>query len=566
MNIRVNTLLTTRAGLPGFAGLMVRQVAWQSQSRKPLCLLMGATVLQAEGEVDTGSIEVLNSAGNAVADWLKVRLPEKGTLAYDPALHTFQQITQLEKQLSGRHASVIPATPNPVDMLWDDQPVPPCEPVFIHPVDYAGQPHTEKCEQIASVIREQNLDACLLTQPDSICWLLNIRGSDIPYNPLPLCYALLHKNAQVTLFISPEKISGELREYFGEMVAIVPMEELEPYLRAHMERAVRIGYDTARSPVLLHQWLNAAGLQSIPMENPCLLPKACKNTVEIEGMREAHRMDGVAVTRFLSWFDLLEEHETISELDVVTRLEDIRQLQPDYKGPGFATIAGAGPHGAIVHYRADERSNRMIERGDILLLDSGGQYPQGTTDITRTIARGGEASATFKEHFTRVLKGHIALAQAQFPAGTGGSQLDILARKPLWEAGLDYEHGTGHGVGSYLCVHEGPQRISKRGGDVALKPGMILSNEPGYYRSGEYGIRIENLVLVVDRGREESGDYLGFSTLTLAPIDTGLLRKDWLTDSERSWLNTYHQKVADSLSPLLDTHERQWLAEAVQAV
>jgi Xaa-Pro aminopeptidase len=301
-----------------------------------------------------------------------------------------------------------------------------------------------------------------------------------------------------------------------------------------------------------------------PCTNPLLLAKAQKNSVEIEGMRRAHLLDGVAVTRFLCWLDTLEG--TVDELQIAERLESFRRAHEEYRGASFATIAGSGAHGAIVHYRADAASTRALEEGEVLLLDSGGQYLCGTTDITRTLVRGGQAGAEFRDRFTRVLKGHIALVQAQFPAGTHGTQLDVLARQPLWDAGLDYDHGTGHGVGAYLCVHEGPQRISKRGGDVPLVPGMILSNEPGYYREGEYGIRIENLVLVVEREKIEGRLFLGFSTLTLAPIDVRLLEPKLLTASDRAWLNHYHGRVMEALSPHLDGFEREWLAAYCRAV
>ena len=377
----------------------------------------------------------------------------------------------------------------------------------------------------------------LITQPDAICWLLNIRGADVPFNPLPLCYAICYKDKTVDLIIDAQKVADNI---LPETVRVVD----EANIAHHINQLTcdTIGYDEKTTPIWFVQQCQKAGLRTEKTVNPIILAKAVKNKVEIENMRRAHQVDGQALSMFLQWFDALPDDAFITELDVIAKLEAFRREHPDYVQPSFATIAGAAEHGAIVHYRADEKSNRPINIGDALLIDSGGQYPYGTTDVTRTICRGAP-NDMFKRHYTLVLKGHIALACAQFPKGTTGSQLDILARQFLWGEGLDYKHGTGHGVGHYLCVHEGPQGISTRANHIALQPGMILSNEPGYYKEGEYGIRIESLILVIEQGESDGQIFYAFETLTKTPIDTRLIDDALLTLAEKTWLENYHQSI-----------------------
>ncbi len=524
----------------------------------------GRYTLQAAREVDGQLYEIHNSASMSPARWLASQLQPGQSVGYDPMLYTPLQREQLGEVLEAVDISLKPLTSNPINEIWQNQTGMPMEKLSVHALEHAGQTHEEKRRIIAKKLEDIRAEVLLITQPDALCWLLNIRGQDIPYNPLPLCYGVLYADARVALFIDAAKLDAQVREHLGEEVLIAPFESFDEALQELGEQRVRVALDAKWCPVHFLDVLEAAGGAVQLVDNPIIPAKAIKNSVEMEGMREAHIIDGVAVTRFLCWFDTLEE--SVTELQVAERLERFRQMHPDYRGPSFATIAGSGPHGAIVHYRATEETSRTIANGEVLLLDSGGQYPYGTTDITRTVLCGGQASEEFKDRFTRVLKGHIALAQAQFPEGTGGGQLDVLARQPLWDAGLDYEHGTGHGVGCYLCVHEGPQRISKRGGDVALAPGMILSNEPGYYKTDAYGIRIENLVLVVERERVEGKRFLGFSTLTLVPIDTRLIEPKLLGGHERAWLNHYHSRVLEALSPHLDSFEREWLAQRCAAI
>lgn len=545
--------VTWLTGFDGSAGSMAL-----TQDKAAL-FVDGRYTLQAAQEVNAALYEVFNSADSSPAGWLSQQLAAGEGVGYDPMLHTPLQREQMQDTLDGKRIALVPLLPNPLDALWQERPPVPSGALEVHPLEYAGKPHEAKRQELAQRLAVRRMDAFLITQPDALCWLLNIRGADVPYNPLPLCYGLLFADAHVELFTQAAQVDAALQAHWGEEVDAYPISALEERLGVLGAQQASVGLDPKWCPARFLDVLEDAGAAVLLADNPVLLPKAIKNAVEIEGIRRAHVLDGVAVARFLCWFD---EHEgEVSELQVAERLERCRSLSHDYRGPSFATIAGSGAHGAIVHYRADESSSRNIRHGDVLLLDSGGQYPFGTTDITRTVMRGGTPAESFKDRFTRVLKGHIALAQAQFPDGTAGGQLDMLARQPLWDAGLDYDHGTGHGVGCYLCVHEGPQRISKRGGDVALAPGMILSNEPGYYKTGEYGIRIENLVLVVEREQVEGKRFLGFNTLTLAPIDTRLIERKLLLDHERAWLNHYHQRVLEALSPLLDGHERAWLAE-----
>jgi Xaa-Pro aminopeptidase len=380
-------------------------------------------------------------------------------------------------------------------------------------------------------------EAMLVSEPDALCWLLNIRGADIPYNPLPLCYGLVRKDETVTLFIAPERVPESCRH---ESLELVSPEAMESTLKAlaKEEAITAVQLDPAHTPLWFVQTLEAANVSVRQCVNPVTRLKAIKNDTE-EGMRRAHIVDGQAVQEWWRWFDSLPARETVTELEVIDQLESCRAVHPDYLGASFPTIAGSGEHGAIVHYRATETSNRTIHPGEPLLLDSGGQYPYGTTDITRTVCRGTPPPG-FIRAFTLVLKGHIALATAVFPHGTTGHQLDILARQYLWADGKDYQHGTGHGVGCYLCVHEGPQSISPRHTPVILEPGMVLSNEPGYYREGEYGIRIESLVLVVEKQQVGTTRFYGFETLTRVPIDERLVDVSLLTHTEREWLEWYN--------------------------
>ena len=494
----------------------------------------GRYVLQAQQEVI--GYELYNSSELSPEKWLAQNADADVIIGYDPKLHTLQQITRYKK------SSPLPwqaLTLNPVDALWQNRPDAPATPVGIHPLHYAGESSPSKRRRIADKLIQYGADIAVLTAPDSICWLLNIRGNDIPYTPFILCYALVHASGNVTVYIEKARLSAEVKAHLGDEIVISSPTVLEKDLQALATKKVL--YDSAHSPVWFYHALVNNDAEIIEAEDPCQLPKAIKNAVEIVGMREAHKRDGVAVTQFLHWLDeAVANEEMLTEISVAEKLESFRKVSPLYLEPSFATICGSGSNGAIVHYHASLQSNKTIELNSLLLVDSGGQYHDGTTDITRTLAIG-EPSTMMKHHFTLVLKGHIALATAIFPEGTTGSQLDCLARHFLWQEGLDYDHGTGHGVGSYLSVHEGPQRISKRAGDAVLRVGMVLSNEPGYYKAGAYGIRIENLVVVKEVMVSYGKQYLGFETITRAPIDTRLVDESIMTQAELDWLKRYNE-------------------------
>ncbi len=522
----------------------------------------GRYTLQVREEVDPRLFEARHLGREPPAKWLARHLQPGQRLGYDPYLVTKAERERIERVCRRRGADLVAVRRNPVDVVWTDRPPPPVGRVAPHELVHAGRASREKRRDIGRAVAELDAEWLVLTATDAICWLLNLRGSDIPFNPVILSFALLHRDGRCRWFVDARKLPPDLR--LDEEVAVEPYESFG----AALDALARGGEAVVADPRLVRAGfldrLTAGGRPPLEEEDPVLLAKARKNPVEMEGARRAHRRDGAAVVRVLKWLDEIPLDGSVTELDVVRRLEAERSRDPLYRGPSFETIAGHGPNGAIVHYRVTADRARPLTGGTLLLVDSGGHYPDGTTDITRTVALGRPARAMC-EHFTRVLKGHIALATVRFPEGTGGVQLDSLARLPLWAAGLDYDHGTGHGVGSYLCVHEGPQRIAKTGSAVALEPGMILSDEPGCYRVGAYGIRIENLLLV--RPCEEASEggerpLLEFETLTLAPIDRRLILPELLTAGERAWLDAYHLRVRESLSPALDAEHRAWLEAA----
>ena len=517
----------------------------------------GRYTIQAAQETDVALYEQHNSGDLRPEAWLAEQLSSKAVIGYDPWLFTASDLKRFEAAVKAKQIALKPLAVNPVDALWADRPADPATAPFEQGIEYAGRSWQEKRDALCKELKEQQRDAALLTLPDGINWLLNIRGDDIPFNPLVLCYALLHADGHIEVFATARDWSKA--PHLGEEVERLPLELLPESLRALKGKKVQL--DPSASAVWFAQFLQEIGEEIIEASDPCLLPKACKHEVEQQGTRQAHIRDGVAIAKFLHWLDVQAE-KGLSEIEADEILLQFREEGELFRGPSFPSITGSGPHGAIVHYRVSEQSNRQWQKGEIFLIDSGGQYRDGTTDITRTVIYG-QPTEEMRDRFTRVLKGHIAIAMAQFPEGTNGEQLDTLARHALWQAGLDYDHGTGHGVGSYLCVHEGPQRISKRGGGQQLKPGMILSNEPGYYKSGEYGIRIENLVLVVEKGQAESGKrLLGFDNLTMAPIDKRLIDVSMLAAEEIDWLNDYHQQVWKALEGQVSGEVRGWLQEA----
>lgn len=522
----------------------------------------GRYTVQLEREVDPELFERHNTAETAPARWLEQHLRPGQRLGFDPFLLRREEHERLRKVAQARGATLVMLEPNPIDRIWAERPAPPTARAFAHPERFAGKSSAEKRQEIAEELRCKGADHLLVTAADSVAWLLNIRGRDIPYNPLCLSYALLDADGRCRWLVDPRKVGPELR--LDNAVEIEPVERLLPALDELGMAGCAVLVDPAEVHLGFLDRLERAGARLIEADNPIRLAKAIKNSVEIEGAVAAQRRDGAAMVRFLAWLDREGLAAGTHELAAADRLELERAKDPLYEGAAFPTISAVGPNAALPHYRSTPETNRRLEPGTVYLVDSGGQYRDATTDITRTVALG-EVPHPIKERFTLVFKGHIAIAEAVFPVGTTGSQLDCLARLALWRRGLDFDHGVGHGVGSYLCVHEGPQRISKAGGGAKLAAGMIVSNEPGYYAPGSYGIRTENLVLVESRGRPADGDreLLGFRTLTLCPIDRRLVVPALLSPEERWWLDTYHARVLEELSPLLDDPaDRAWLERA----
>ena len=523
----------------------------------------GRYTLQVRDQVDGESFEFRHITDEPPADWIVSALKPGGTLGYDPWLHTEEAARRLAEACEKAGATLAPTNGNPLDTVWVDRPPPPTEPAMPHDIEYAGVASAEKRAEIAKALAKHPVDAVVLTLPESIAWLLNIRGGDVPRTPLPLCFAIVRKDGTVSLFIDSAKVDDKLRAHLGSGVTIGAPDALGDAIDALGEVEAQVLADPSTAADWIFKRLADAGATIVRGADPCLMPKALKNPVELEGARQAHIRDGAALTRFLAWIAREAEGGGISELAAAEKLEALRRESNLLRDLSFDTISGAGPNGAIVHYRVSETSNRTLGPGELYLVDSGAQYPDGTTDVTRTVAVG-QPTAEMRDRFTRVLKGHIALATVKFPKGTSGSQLDAIARRPLWEAGLDFDHGTGHGVGSYLSVHEGPQRISKLPNTVGLSPGMICSNEPGYYKTDAFGIRIENLVAVRVEEAIEGGEreIYSFETLTLAPIDRALVDTALLSADELAWFDAYHARVRTTLTPLVDAETAKWLAEA----
>ncbi len=496
----------------------------------------GRYTLQAAAQVDTSLFEIHHLIDEPPARWIAAALKPGAVLAYDPWLHTPHEVERFRAAAEKAGAALRALPDNPLDRVWPGRPAPPIAPVVPHLERFAGESAQSKRTRIGRALQEDGVAAVVLTMPESIAWLLNIRGGDVPHTPLPLSFAVLRRDGAVALFIDRRKLVRGIERHFGNAVTVSPPEALGPALDELAAEGGRIQADPASAASWVFDRLEAAGAKIHRAADPCLLPKACKNPVECDGTRAAHRRDGAALTRFLAWLAREAPRGGLSEIAASDRLEALRRENEYFRDLSFPTISGAGSNGAIVHYRATPESEKRLEPGSLYLLDSGAQYLDGTTDVTRTIAIG-EPSQEMRDRFTRVLKGHIALALARFPKGTTGTQLDAFARHALWQKGLDYDHGTGHGVGSYLGVHEGPQRISKAPNGQALLPGMIVSNEPGYYKTGAYGIRIENLVLVQPADGSAEREMLGFETLTLAPIDRNLIDPSLLDEDEIAWLD-----------------------------
>ncbi|RAK51266.1 aminopeptidase P family protein [Phenylobacterium deserti] len=547
----------------GFTGSAGAAVIFQD---KAAIFVDGRYTLQVRDQVDQGLFEIRDLVEGGVTAYLETAARTGQTIGYDPRLHSPDALERLKVAAARAGAQLKPVTPNPLDEAWGmARPSQPTAPVVPHPLQYAGEESSAKRARIGQALGASGADAAVLTAPSSIAWLFNIRGGDVIRSPLPLGQAILNADGSARLFLDPVKVTPDLPAWLGNEVRLETPEDLPAALKDLASK--RVVVDPGQSSAWYFEALADAGALVVRSEDPCALPRACKNAVEIAGARTAHARDGAAVTRFLHWLATEAQTSLPDEIEVVSKLESFREATGALKDLSFDTIAGAGSNGAIVHYRPTERLNKRTQAGSLLLVDSGAQYLDGTTDITRTVAIG-EPTQEMRERFTLVLKGNLALARVRFPAGTTGSALDALARIALWERGLDFDHGTGHGVGSYLGVHEGPQRISKAPNMVALRPGMIVSNEPGYYKEGAYGIRIENLQFVTAPEPVAGGErpMLGFETLTLAPIDRRLIDRELLTPEERRQLDAYHARVLEVVGPQVEPDIRAWLVEATAPI
>lgn len=550
-----NERLMWVSGFTGSAGAAI------IGSRSATMFVDGRYTLQVRQQVDEALFAFTKLEGGGMAKWLRDNVTAGQVVGFDPRLHSPTGLARIRDAVSLAGGITRSLEQNPIDAAWDNRPAAPLTQVTIQTEDLAGKSHAEKRAEIGKSISDNGADAALITAPASIAWLLNIRGSDVQCTPLPLSTAIIDKAGHVQLFIAPEKLSDPVRAHFGNGVSVQAEDALNDGLCALAGQTVIADPNTASA------WhvdaLKAAGAKVKSTSDPIALPKAKKNAIEIKGTEAAHIRDGAALVRFLHWLDTDAQSGNVDEIEAATQLERCRRVDTSIRDLSFESISGAGSNGAVVHYRVNTGTVQKLERGSLFLIDSGGQYPDGTTDVTRTVPIG-DPTQEMRERFTLVLKGHIALATVRFPVGTTGSNLDALARYPLWQAGLDYDHGTGHGVGVFLGVHEGPQRISKAPNKVALEPGMIVSNEPGYYKAGEYGIRIENLQYVTATHSIDGGerDMLGFTNLTLAPIHRDLIVTEMLTATERAYMDAYHASVMKHVGPLVEGDVKEWLQGA----
>ena len=551
-----NDRLAWATGFTGSAGAAV------ILKDKAAVFVDGRYTLQVRDQVDEAMFEIRDLVDGGVPAYLEAATAKGQAIGYDPRLHSPDALAHLRAAAAKAGAELRAVTLNPLDTAWGQaRPAQPAAPVVPHPITYAGETSISKRHRIGETLAARGAQAAVITAPASLAWLFNVRGGDVIRSPLPLGQAILNADGSARIFLDPAKITSDLPAWLGNEVRLEAPADLLQALADLRGKAVLV--DPGQSSAWYFEALGDAGANVVRGDDPCVLPRACKNAVEIEGTKRAHARDGAALTRFLHWVATEGQINPPDEIEAVTKLEGFRQESGLLKDLSFDTIAGAAANGAIVHYRPTERLNKRTEMGSLLLVDSGAQYLDGTTDVTRTVAIG-EPTREMCERFTLVLKGHLALARVRFPVGTTGSALDVLARMALWAHGLDYDHGTGHGVGSYLGVHEGPHRIAKAPNSVALRPGMIVSNEPGYYKEGAYGIRIETLQFVTEPAMIEGGDrpMLGFETLTLAPIDRRLVVKAMMTPEEIAQLSAYHARVLAIVGPQVPAEVAAWLKEA----
>lgn len=541
-------------GFSGSAGLAV------VLPEKAAVFTDGRYLLQLAMQTDGDLWQRRDITDEAPPSWVSANAAAGAKIGYDPMLISEEGLALF----ADAGLDMVAVHFNPIDAMWADRPPPPLTPALPYQLEHAGRGAEEKREQIAQLLREAKQDAAVISDPASIAWLLNIRGGDVPFTPFALGFALVHADGSTELFMDPAKLPEATCAWLGNTVSVAGREGLAPALASLSTKRVRV--DAAGTPVWFAQMLRKAGAVVMAGRDPCLLPKACKNEIEQQGARDAHQRDAVAICRFLHFLAETGARGTETEMSAAARLLAFREQVTGFRGESFPAISGAGEHGAIIHYRVTEDSDRPIKPNEVYLIDSGGQYFNGTTDITRTIWTGpGDPPQVLREHFTLVMKGHIAIATVVFPRGVGGAHLDAFARRALWQVGLDYDHGTGHGVGSYLSVHEGPVSLSRRAPPVPIEAGMILSNEPGYYLPGAYGIRLENLLLVQNAELQSTSmTFLRFETLTLAPFDRRLIDLTLLDASELAWLNAYHARVLNKVGPRLEVGVRDWLAAACE--
>jgi Xaa-Pro aminopeptidase len=549
------------AWLTGFTGSAGAAIVLMERA---VLFVDGRYTLQAPEQVDTSLFTIEHLVETPPDKWIETNLTSSDRLAYDPWLHTVESAERLGKACAVVGATLVAVEPDLIDAVWLDRPAPPLGPVTLHDLCFAGEAAEAKLARIQAEVAKLRADALVVSDPHAVAWGFNIRGADVAHTPLPLAFAVIPREGRPSLFVDGRKLSNDVRSRLEALADVREPADFERALGALGQEKKTVRLDQATAADAISRLIASHGGKVERGADPIALMKAVKNDVEIAGARTAHIRDGAAVTRFLAWLDHEAPKEKLTEISAVEALESFRRDTGLLKDISFPTISGAGPDGAIVHYRVTAKTDRPVASGELFLVDSGAQYEDGTTDITRTVAIG-EPTAEMRDRFTRVLKGHIAIASAVFPDGTSGAQLDPFARQFLWAQGLDFDHGTGHGVGSYLSVHEGPARISKLG-STPLKRGMILSNEPGYYKTAAYGIRIENLVLVVEAPAVAGAEkpLNAFETLTLAPIDRRLILAAMLTPEETAWLDRYHARVAATLTPLLDGETRAWLAAATR--
>jgi Xaa-Pro aminopeptidase len=542
------------SGFSGSAGLGI------VLTEKAAVFSDGRYAIQLPQQVDADLFDLLMTEDIKPSQWLRDNAAQGAKIGYDPLLFSESALKPFQQAASKKGFTLVPTGKNPIDLVWDDQPPAPSAPIKPHRDELAGESHEKKRERIAAELREAGASCALLTAPSSLAWLFNIRGGDVHAAPLPLGRALIHADGKGELFVHPDKTGSDLKAHLGNDVAIAAEEAVDERLKELAKSGATVLVDSALTPIHYLHLIEENGGKLLRGDDPIALPRAIKNGAELEGARQAHLRDGVAVCRFLHWLAEEGPKEKVSEIAAAKKLEGLRAEGGELRDISFDSITGSGGHGAMAHYRVTTETDRTLKNGELFLIDSGGQYEDGTTDITRVIAIG-EPSQEMRERYTLVLRGHIGLALARFPKGTSGHQLDCLARLPLWKAGLDYDHGTGHGVGSFLSVHEGPQKISKHPVAQALEPGMICSNEPGYYKEGAYGIRIENLVIVTDDEPIDGGErpMMGFENLTMAPLERELVDTDMLTPEERRWVDRYHAEVLAKLSDRLPAETRDWL-------